>query len=233
MFVLSRRMTRLYASLLGAAVSSAALADPGGLPAEIQALRVKVETIQSQQTSAQAQLASLLSAVNSLTAAGNSLQTAITSLASADVALQTKITGLQSSVSFLQATSTTLSGQVAALQAANSSLSATAISRGSVLFNGSIVSGSGFLVLSDQDTGRYEVVYTTPRFTATPSCVVSAQQGQQPAEGANYYCKLDRADAAGLTVQCYAPPSLAFSGNFASFVRNATSVGNFQFICAQ
>jgi hypothetical protein len=77
MFVLSRRMIRLYASLLGAAVSSAALADPGGLPAEIQALRVKVETIQSQQTSAQAQLASLLSAVNSLTAAGNSLQTAL------------------------------------------------------------------------------------------------------------------------------------------------------------
>jgi len=189
----SSRVVRLHALLLGA-LSSAALADPGGIPAEVQALRGRVDAIQAQQASAQAQLGGLLSAVTNLTAASNSLRTAITALTGTDAAMQAKIAGLQSSVSVLQSTSTALSGQLAALQTAN---------------------------------------YTTPRFTATPSCVVSAQQGQQPAEGANYYCKLDGADAAGLTVQCYAPPSLAFAGNFASFVRNAASVGNFQFICAQ
>ena len=140
---------------------------------------------------------------------------------------------LQSSVTLLQSTSNALSGQVAALQTASSAIGVTAISRGSVLFNGSIVSGSGFAVLPDLNTGRYVVTYTTPRFTARPSCVVSAQQGQQPADGANFYCKLDSADAAGLAVQCYLPPSLSFTGNFASSVKNAPFVGNFEFICAQ
>ena len=220
-------------ALLLAAASSVAIADAGGVPADIAALNARVDAIQVQQTTAQAQLTSLLSAVNSLTSASNSLQTAITGLLSADVALQAKITGLQSSVNVLQTTSTALSGQVAALQTAASAIGVTAVSRGSVLFNGSIVSGSGFTVQPDLNTGHYDITYTTPRFTATPSCVVSAQQDQQPADGANFYCKLGNASATGLTVQCYAPPSLAFIGNFASSVRNATFVGNFQFICAQ
>lgn len=228
----NRPVAGLLAVLL-AAVPPVVMGDPGGVPAEIKALNGRVDAIQSQQTSAQAQLASLLSAVSSLTTASNSLQTAITALTSTDTAQQTKIASLQSSMAFLQSTTTALSGQVAALQTASSAIGVTAVSRGSVLFNGTIVSGSGFAVLPDLDTGRYTVVYTTPRFTAKPSCVVSAQQGQLPADSANFYCKLASADAAGLTVQCYGPPSLSFTGNFASSVTTAPLSGNFQFICAQ
>ena len=225
------RLSRLPALLLCTA-SSVVVAAPGGVPAQIEALASKVETIQSQQVTSQVQLASLLTAVTGLTSASNSLQTAITTLTSTDATLQSKIAGLQSSVRSLQSTTTSLSGQLAVLQTASDSIGVTAVSRGSVLFNGSIVSGSGFKVVADQETGRYVVTYTTPRFTSKPSCVVSAQQYQQPADGANFYCKLSDADAAGLIVQCYAPPSLKTQGN-AFFVSTAASVGNFQFICAQ
>jgi len=108
----SSRVVRLHALLLGA-LSSAALADPGGIPAEVQALRGRVDAIQAQQASAQAQLGGLLSAVTNLTAASNSLRTAITALTGTDAAMQAKIAGLQSSVSVLQSTSTALSGQLA------------------------------------------------------------------------------------------------------------------------
>ena len=225
------RLSRLPALLLCTA-SSVVVADPSGVPAQIEALASKVETIQSQQVTSQAQLASLLTAVTSLTSASNSLQTAITTLTSTDATLQSKIAGLQSSVGSLQSTTTSLSSQIAVLQTANAAVGVTAVSRGSVLFNGSIVSGSGFTVLADQNSGRYVIAYTTPRFTAKPSCVVSAQQDQQPAESANFYCKLGNADEAGLNVQCYSPPGLGtHDGNF--FVRTAAGPGNFQFICAQ
>lgn len=224
------RLLRLPALLLCTA-SSVVVAAPGGVPAQIEALASKVETIQSQQVTSQAQLATLLTAVTSLTSASNSLQTAITSLTSTDATLQSKIAGLQSSVGSLQSTTNALSSQLAVLQTA-SDTGVTAVSRGSVLFDGTIISGSGFKVLIDpNNTGRYVIAYTTPRFSAKPSCVVSAQQEQLPPESANFYCKLANADAVGLSVQCYAPPELGHQVN-GFFVHTSASLGNFEFICA-
>ena len=225
------RLLRLPALLLCTA-SSVVVAAPGGVPAQIEALASKVETIQFQQVTSQAQLATLLTAVTSLTSASNSLQTAITSLTSTDATLQSKIAGLQSSVGSLQSTTNALSSQLAVLQTANDAVGVTAVSRGSVLFDGTIISGSGFKVLTDPNSpGRYVIAYTTPRFSAKPSCVVSAQQDQQPPESANFYCKLANADAVGLSVQCYAPPSLGSQGN-GFFVHTSAFPGNFEFICA-
>lgn len=223
-----------------------ALADAGGVPAEVAALQAAVATIQTALATSQSQVAALQSAVSGLQSANTTLQgsvsalqtnvsllqTNVSSLQTNVFGLQSNVSGLQSSVSSLQTANVTLQSEVSALQVVSASIGVKAVTRGSVLFNGTITAGSGFTVLP-APPGRYIVAYTpSSPFTEVPSCVVSAQQGQQPAEGANFYCKIDSADKAGLVVQCYNPPGLISVGGGIA-VDTTAGPGNFEFICAQ
>ena len=109
----------------------------------------------------------------------------------------------------------------------------TAGMRGSVLFNGQITAGDGFYVLHDGagNNGEYVIVYDPSPFTATPSCVVSAQADVHPAGENNFYCRMTTADAGGAVIQCYAPPTLNVAGGL--YVTSRVTDSNFRFICVQ
>jgi hypothetical protein len=156
----------------------------------------------------------------------------VSSLQASNSTLQNNVTTIKTQVSSLQASNSTLQGQVATLQATVSK-GITAAVRGSVEFNGVILDGSGFLVSHTASTGAYTITYSpTSPFTANPSCVVSTQQNQLPADGANFYCKISSANISGVGIQCYLPPGIITQGGFFG-VTTAPGDNNFQFICVQ